>query len=305
MLLVATLCWGLSFPTIKSLLLLEARLVPAAGPWFATLAALAPRFWIGAGILALMQWRSLGTITRDEWRQGAVIGLFAGAGMLWQTDGLHFTAASTSAFLTQFYALLIPIYLALRHRARIGWRVAVAAILVLAGVAVLGRFDFRTFRLGRGEWETLVSSVFFTGQILWLEKKEYSRNRPAKITLVTFLVQGAFLGALYFCSAPAGAAWGPWTSAPWVELTLILSVVSTLAAYAIMNTFQPRITATEAGLIYCIEPIFSSVLALFLPAIFSVWAGIGYPNETATVTLLLGGALITLANVLVQLRPPA
>ena len=46
---------------------------------------------------------------------------------------------------------------------------------------------------------------------------------------------------------------------------------------------------------YCIEPIFGSLMALFLPAIFSVWAGIDYPNETATWTLLIGGGLITLA----------
>jgi hypothetical protein len=36
--------------------------------------------------------------------------------MLLQTDGLRFTAASTSAFLTQFYAILIPVYVALRSR---------------------------------------------------------------------------------------------------------------------------------------------------------------------------------------------
>jgi hypothetical protein len=72
-----------------------------------------------------------------------------------------------------------------------------------------------------------------------------------------------------------------------------------------MNAWQPKITATEAGLIYCVEPIFASVMALFLPAVFSAWAGINYPNELATWTLLVGGGLVTLANVILQLRPPA
>jgi hypothetical protein len=70
-----------------------------------------------------------------------------------------------------------------------------------------------------------------------------------------------------------------------------------------MNSWQPKITATEAGLIYCIEPVFGSIMALFLPAWFSLWAGIGYPNETATVSLLIGGGLITGANLLIQLKP--
>jgi hypothetical protein len=72
-----------------------------------------------------------------------------------------------------------------------------------------------------------------------------------------------------------------------------------------MNAWQPKITATEAGLVYCIEPIFGSAMALFLPAVFSVWAGIEYSNETATWTLLVGGGLVTLANVILQLKPPA
>lgn len=71
-----------------------------------------------------------------------------------------------------------------------------------------------------------------------------------------------------------------------------------------MNAWQPKISTTEAGLIYCIEPIFASIMALFLPAWFSQWAGFAYPNETATWMLLIGGGLITAANVLIQLRPP-
>jgi hypothetical protein len=71
-----------------------------------------------------------------------------------------------------------------------------------------------------------------------------------------------------------------------------------------MNRWQPKITATEAGLIYCVEPLFASVMALFLPALFSRWAGFDYRNEALTWHLLAGGGLITLANVLIQLNPP-
>jgi len=82
----------------------------------------------------------------------------------------------------------------------------------------------------------------------------------------------------------------------------IISVFCTLAAFLVMNSWQRHITATEAGLIYCAEPVFASLLALFLPGIFSSWAGIHYLNETITARLLLGGGLITAANVLLQSR---
>ena len=100
-------------------------------------------------------------------------------------------------------------------------------------------------------------------------------------------------------SAPCVAPWG---SPAWVCLTLALTVVCTVGAFWLMNTWQPLVPATQAGLIYCIEPVLASVFALFLPAVFSVWASISYPNERATPSLLIGGALIMFANILVQVN---
>jgi hypothetical protein len=176
--------------------------------------------------------------------------------------------------------------------------------LVLVGVAILGRFDWRQLHLGRGEWETLLASVFFMGQILWLEKKEFSANRAFELTLVMFATEALVFAVLAGATAPSVAAMVvPWTSPVWLGFTVTLTVVCTLGAFGLMNAWQPKITATEAGLIYCVEPIFGSLAALFLPAVFSVWAMINYANETATWTLLVGGGLITAANILIQLKP--
>jgi drug/metabolite transporter (DMT)-like permease len=85
-----------------------------------------------------------------------------------------------------------------------------------------------------------------------------------------------------------------------VGLTLALTVVCTIGAFWIMNTWQPRIPATQAGLIYSIEPVLASVFALFLPALFSAWGSINYPNESPTSSILIGGGLIVFANIMVQ-----
>ena len=225
--------------------------------------------------------------------------------MLLQNDALQFTAASTSAFLTQFYAVLIPVFLAVRARRNPGWMIWACCALVLAGVAVLGNFDWNELRFGRGEWETLLCSLFFMGQILTLGRKDFSANRPEKITFVIFLTQAVIFWAMAGVMMPdVGTLLVPWTSPAWLGFTITLTVFCTLGSYSLMNAWQPKITTTEAGLIYCIEPIFGSAMALVLPAIFSAWAGINYLNETATWALLIGGGLITLANVLLQLKPP-
>ena len=304
MLLLGNFLWGVSFPLIKSLILLHERLVPGSSTWFITASTLLPRFALGALVLGLICLRALGTLTRSERRQGLGLGLFAIAGMTFQNDGLQFTSASTSAFLTQFYAIMIPVWLALRARRlppRVVW---VCCALVLAGVGVLARLDWHDLKLGRGEIETLVASVFFMGQILWLERKEFSGNRALPVTTVMFAVQAVLAGVMAAGLAPPGVHMlALWTNGPWVGFTLLLTVLCTLAAFTIMNKFQPRLTATEAGLLYCSEPLFTSAMALFLPAWFSQWSGSVYLNETATANLLLGGGLITAANVLIQLKP--
>ncbi len=304
MLLLANLYWGLSFPLIKAIMMLQAKLVPAASSWFSTIYAVAPRFVLALGLLALLRrgcWRA----TAREWQQGAIIGFFATGGMLLQNDGLQFTAASTSAFLTQLYAILIPVWIAVRARHNPGALVWTCCALVLAGVAVLGQFDFEQMSFGRGEWETLLCSVFFMGQILTLGRKDFATNRPGQITFVVFLTQAVVFTGLVAVTAPnVEAVLIPWRSTAWIAFTVALTVFCTVGAYLLMNTWQPKISETEAGLIYCVEPIFGSLMALFLPALFSAWALINYPNETATWTMLVGGGLITLANVLLQLKPP-
>ncbi len=306
MLLVANVFWGLSFPLIKAITLLHAKLLPEAGTWFSAIYTAAPRFLLGTAILVALRPRDAWLANRAEWKQGVILGLFSAACMLLQNDGLQFTEASTSAFLTQFYAILIPVWVALRGRHNPGALVWTCCALVLAGVAILGRFDWRQLHMGRGELETLLSSLFFMGQILTLERKEYAGNRPEKITFTMFATEAVVFWVLAGATAPnAQALLLPWTSTPWLVFTAVLTVLCTIGSFSLMNAWQPKISATEAGLIYCFEPIFGTLMALFLPALFSVWAGIAYANESATWTLVAGGSLITLANVLLQLKPPA
>lgn len=304
MLLLANLFWGLSFPVIKAMVFAHQQLVPGSSSWFITAYTVAPRFLIAAAVLVCLLGPQLRTFTRLEFKQGALIGVTAGIGMLFQNDGIQFTSASVSAFLTQFYAIMIPAWLALRSRRWPSVTVLACSVLVLAGVAILGNFDFGAMRFGRGEGETLLSSVFFMMQIFLLERKEFAGNRALPVTLVMFAVEGLLFAGLALGTTPSAAGLlAPWHSPLWIGGTLALTVFCTLGSFVLMNTWQPKITATEAGLIYCIEPLFASVLALFLPAMFSTWGGFDYPNEQLTWHLLAGGGLITVANVLIQLKP--
>ncbi len=54
MLLLATVCWGMSFPLMKGLVLLQQRLLPDANVWFITAQTSTVRFGLAALVLALI-----------------------------------------------------------------------------------------------------------------------------------------------------------------------------------------------------------------------------------------------------------
>jgi drug/metabolite transporter (DMT)-like permease len=303
MLVLATLFWGLSFATTKALVLAQLQLLPGRSTWFLSAFGVVIRFGLAAVVLAVWQWREVRRPTRLEWRQSLILGSFGGAGLVFQMDGLAYMPASTSAFLTQFYCLIIPLWVALRRRTVPGLRIIASSIMVMAGVAVLSDMDWREMRLGRGELETLLASAFFTVQILYLEHPPFARNRMGAVTSLMFAVIALVSLPVALIHTRAAGDWLQAASTGPILLFLaLLTVFSTLGAYTIMNYWQPGVTATEAGLIYAMEPVFASLFALFLPAWYSRLAGVAYASETVTWSLLLGGGLIVGANLLIQLK---
>jgi drug/metabolite transporter (DMT)-like permease len=259
------------------------------------------RFLIAGGLLLVFFFAKIKTISRRELEQGVWLALFASAGICLQMDGLAYTSASTSAFLTQLYCVLIPLWLAVSRRRVPSAKIMVCSALVLVGMAVLVKLNPFAIHLGRGEIETLASSVMFAAQILCLEQPRYAANRPQCFTTVMLLATGLFAATIVAATAPgiAGCV-RVYNSAPACGLMAVLVFFCTIAAFLLMNRWQREVTATEAGLVYCVEPVLVSVLALFLPGWLSQWAGVNYANEQATLRLVVGGGLITVANVLLQ-----
>jgi len=298
-----TALWALSFPVMKALALEQQRLLPVNGSWFFTSLGVFYRFGLAGLAMTILCRRELKTLSRREMEQGIWLAVFGVSGILFQMDALAYTAASTCAFLTQGYCVFIPLWVAVTQGRRPTLKIFLSVALVMAGVAVLARVHWGEFRLGRGELETLLASLLFTGQILCLEQPRYAANRPGVFSTVMFL--GMALGCLplVLATMPAPAAcWQAYASVPAAGMLAILVVCCTLMAYTLMNRWQRQVTATEAGLIYCVEPVITSVFALFLPGLFSRWAGIDYPNETMTIRLVFGGGLILAANLLLQSR---
>jgi drug/metabolite transporter (DMT)-like permease len=302
-LLATTLLWGVSFPLIRALSLAWQQLSPHASSWFLSSAVVALRFLLGGALLAVLSPRSLRGITRSEWTQGIGLGVLCGVGIPWQADGLSYTHASVSAFISQGYCVWLPLYACLSRRRLPSLDLLLSMALVLSGIFLLSGAELGSLRMGRGEIETVVASLFCTAQILWLERPRFRDNRSTTITVLMFVVTGLIVAPVALVSSGGAAPWGQLFGLPrFVETMLVVTVLCTAAPFLLMNHFQKYVPATEAGLIYCAEPLFASGLSLFLPGILAGWMGTQYPNEVPSAALVLGGVLITAANVWTQTR---
>lgn len=305
-LLGAAICWGVSFPLMKGLAQMQQQAFPEAGSWFVSSWGLAIRFLLAALIVAWWCRFLLKDINRAEVSQAIGLGLFTAGGMLLQMDGLSYTSASTSAFITQGYCIFLPLVVALMVRRFPPLHVMLAAAMVMAGVAVLAQLDWNDLKLGRGELETLAASLVFTAQILWIERPGYVRNHMGRVSALAFAITGLALLPLTFATMPSWQHLGLiYASAPSLGCLIALTLVSTLAGMLLMFTFQRRVGAVAAGIVYSCEPVFACLFAFVMPGWLSAWAGIAYPNEELSASLLVGGGLVLAANLVVQLKPPA
>jgi drug/metabolite transporter (DMT)-like permease len=294
-------CWGeaVGFVLMKAFALRSGLVVPGASEWFISAFLLLGRFLVAALLLQCVE-RKLPTWS--ECAQGLWIGGFAGAGHLLQMDALNWTSASTSAFLTQGYVVVLPIVAAVERWRAPERRVLFAVLLNLIGLAVLAHFDPRRLTLGRGEGETLLAALLFAGQIFSISRPRYAQNETGPVTLVMFLTIG--LGAIPLAVATGRSSdFDRLTASSPIWLMLgLLAVLSTLLPFVLMNRYQRRVSSSEAGVIYGAEPVLASLLALFLPAVLSPIAGVGYANERVSMRLVLGASLVTLAPVLLRAR---
>lgn len=299
LLILACALWGLSFPVIKALDLEQSARLPGASKTFLACWLQMARFTLAALLMAPLFLHR--RPTRRELSQGAWLGFWGGGGMALQAWGLAYTEASTSAFLTQAYCVILPLVACLKSRSLPTRKVVLATALVVAGGTILSGITPDKLRLGKGELATLAASFIFTFQILTLENPKYEGNRGL---VVTFIMCAAI--ALIFLPVSASLAPSPaalleaGASLPSFLMILILALFCSVGAYGLMNSFQPRVSATEAGLIYTTEPIFTAGFAMFLPVLLGKLAGQTYANEALTTSLVVGGSLILAANLLMQ-----
>jgi drug/metabolite transporter (DMT)-like permease len=294
MLVVVTLLWGLSFPLVKNWQ--EAAADCPGGAVVSSTTLIALRLGLGALIFGLLRpdlaWGAL----RHEHGIGLLIGFFNFLGFAPQVIGLHSVSPAFSSFFTSLCSAWVPLLGWLCFRTQISFATLLGLVLGIAGATVLGLRGSLTWQLAPGDWLSLLGSVMFAVEIVLLDRLG-RRVRPGRMTLGFFAGTGlpSLVVALLLALRGEGLApWLSWTASRFQDSGLrndliVLTLFCTVLSSHWLVTYQPRVTAGRAALIYLLEPIFATL--------FSIWFG----QDPVTVYLVIGGVLILAGNFLVDL----
>ena len=270
-LLGMTAAWGSTFYLTKDLI----DRVPV-------LDYLAVRFAIATVALFLLAPRALGKVSRTNLRSALILGGLYGVAQILQTSGLAHTPATVSGFITGLYVVATPLFAAWLLHTRIGPMTWAAVVLALAGLGVL---TLSGLSVGYGEALTFVSALLYALHIVGLGA--WSNAREA---LGMTIVQLAVITLVCFVATIPDGVVLPDTSRDWLVL-VYMAVVAGALALAGQTWAQAHLPPTRSAIIMSMEPVFAAVFAVLLG------------GELLTTRMLVGGAMVLTAMLIVELVP--
>ena len=243
------------------------------------------RFALAAVLLALVNPGSLRRLDRADVRRGGILSVVLAASYLLQTVGLQYTAPTVSGFITGMFLVFVPLISAVVLRRRVPALAWLAVAVATAGLALL---SLRGFAVGFGEVLTLLAAIGFAAHLVGLG--EWSRSDTAYgLTVVQ-------LGGAAVLTGAAAAADGrldvPASGGMWLTVGY-MALAATALAYLLQSWAIPILGSVRSAVVLTLEPVFAGVFGVMLTGDIITW-------RTA-----VGGALILVAMLLVELAPRA
>jgi drug/metabolite transporter (DMT)-like permease len=271
--------WGATFTLVKEVIRSVSPILFLALRFSLATAALAVffRFRPGRGALPQKAVR--------PWKAGALTGAFLFCGYLLQTQGLRFTSAPKSAFITGLASVMVPLLAALVYCSRPQFSEVVGVLVATSGLGLM-TLPGAVGSISRGDLLTLLGAVAFAAHIVALG--HFSEHMSFEFLSMMQVGAAAVLSLSSF--------W--WVERPYAEwrpavvcVILITGFLATALAFTVQAWAQQFTTSTRTALIYMLEPVFAWMTSYVLV------------GENLTGRAAVGAVLILGGVMLVEMKP--
>lgn len=245
------------------------------------------RFATGFLALGVVFWKRIMHASRTTLKYSAFTGLAIVLVYIGATYGVLYTTVSNASFIGALAVLFTPIFEFFLYRKKPDRKFALSLLLCLVGIALLTLNE--TLRPALGDIICMLVPVFYALDIILTER---AVARPdvdpvalgvCKLAVVAVVM---FLLSLVFETPHL-----PRSSTVWASV-LFLGLFCSGICFVIQSVEQRHTTASRAGLIFTLEPVFSAVFAFFLL------------SETLSLRGYIGAALMLASLVLMELDLP-
>ena len=271
-LVLITIIWGTTFPLLRtSLRVLDAYDIVAL------------RFTIAGVLIAAIYWKRFRHLTRTAVWDGAVTGLFMGAGYLTQAIGLTTISSPRSAFITGTAVIFVPFID--RFVSRLGATLGESLAVALTFVGLLFFYADANLKLQAGDLWTLLGALMFASQVVTTNVAA-RRSDPF---VVSALQSAAAAMVAWAFIIPRGGLSVPLSAIPWDRI-LYFGVIATAFILVLQTWALGKTKPVRAGVIYSLEPVFAAVFAM------------AFFGEVMSSREVLGSAAILLGVLVAELK---
>lgn len=244
LLIAITASWGLTFP-------LKQIALQSISPGVFVLI----RFLFASLLMFPFVIRSIKHTSPFILVSGMILGLFNCGIYLFQNIGIQLTPISHAAFITESSVVMVPLLAPLW---RLGFPTAInlfAAILCIIGIYVLSGATITHFNQGDA-W--ILACAFCNA--LSILTIQYVSKRTEQYMLLTFYMI-FFTSSFMMLFVKHHLVITAWPLSVWYAL-LFCAIFATVLALYIQMRYQQCVSATQAAIIFTLEPVFAVLFAI-------------------------------------------
>lgn len=266
-LIMATLFWGTTFSFTKYLL-----------EFLDPLTILFIRFFISSLIVLIIFYKKIRLNIFKIFKNKifiifALLHFFA---YYLQTEGLKYTSASNTAFITAFSCLMVPLLNFLHFKTKVSKVHTVAVVLALIGIYILSYSFNLPQGFNLGDLLVFVSALMYAYFIIIMSSlsKKYSTS-----LIVFYLFFTTSMCSLFFNFGTKVSFSFIFDFKALVSI-ILLTIFGTIMANLLVTKGQSMVNSEKAALIYTMEPIVAVVFAVI------------FIGEIVTLNLVVGSILV-------------